>query len=864
LSPRLRAPFALALGLLLAPLARGQEEAAQREALLRAFRAVEDPKAQGFADLEAVATELRALHGRAGSLPAGKRERTRFFIAVREAEVRLRQGRLEEAGRLGLAARAQAQADQVYGGGYRAQLLVLLEQCLDAPGFRKLLVEERAFLADPAATAEAEWLALPLALLQAQLALLDGHDARGMALLEDCAERALRELPREDPWRQKCLGRLAWEFVVRQDLGRAEVYLKELPPTLAAYPRGLVALRRGDHELALRAGKALERGGRAVHGLLLQGEAHELAGRIDEARAAYAKLKESAREPLDRAIALRSLGDCELASGSLDGKAAELLYREALALLRGDRHAAAERVQVAARLGDALARQGRRDDARDAYRASLAEVDAARRGAVSDLFGASWLVDESLRAIEGTLGIWNSGAGDAYDALAVLEIGKARTLLDWAVQPPQTGDEAGLTGAVREVVLGEDPAAIDAQLRALEDARRRSGARSTAEARPLGADELREAFGRDEDTVVVSYWLGEREAFVVATVGPLGLVLPLGPTAQLLPLLASAREVVTSPEIDEPWPALDAAATAFLPPMLQNALRGARRVVFCPDDRLWLLPFEALRIAGRPLGLTHAVERAASLSLRAQLAARVPHGRGLALVDSVAAPDDESRFALAPLRYSAREGELVAEAYGGARGRLQGSAATRDALAALLAPADFDVVHVSAHAVLDRRVPTASLLVLADGPTALPSLIGIPLDGALLVLAACSSANGEARSGEGELGLLGWPVAAGARGAVASLWPINQQAGSDLMAQFHAFRAECRDSAEAMRRAREVLAAAPNYAHPRYWAGFGVFCAERDGAGGGFLSARLGLLSLCGVAALLLAIGVAARARRGR
>ncbi len=103
----------------------------QREALLRAFRAVEDPKAQGFADLEAVATELRVLHERAGSLPAGKRERTRFFIAVREAEVRLRQGRLEEAGRLGLAARAQAQADQVYGGGYRAQLLVLLEQCLD-------------------------------------------------------------------------------------------------------------------------------------------------------------------------------------------------------------------------------------------------------------------------------------------------------------------------------------------------------------------------------------------------------------------------------------------------------------------------------------------------------------------------------------------------------------------------------------------------------------------------------------------------------------------------------------------------------------------------------------------------------------
>ena len=42
------------------------------------------------------------------------------------------------------------------------------------------------------------------------------------------------------------------------------------------------------------------------------------------------------------------------------------------------------------------------------------------------------------------------------------------------------------------------------------------------------------------------------------------------------------------------------------------------------------------------------------------------------------------------------------------------------------------------------------------------------------------------------------------------------------MAQFHAFRANGDDAAEAMRRAREVLAAAPNYAHPRYWAGFAV------------------------------------------
>lgn len=814
----------LFVALLLATLGKAQDEAAQRDALLRAFRAVEDPKAAGFADLDAVAVELRTLHERAASLPAGKRERTRFFIGVREAEVRLRQGRLDDAARLGLAVRAQAQADGVYAGGYRAQLVVQLEQCVDVAALRGLLAEERAFLTDAAAQTDAPWLALPIALLRAQIAFQDGDDARGMQALEACAEQALRELPRDDAWRTKCVGRLAWEFVVRQDLSRAEVYLKELPPEIAAYPRGLVALRRGDFDLALRAGKALQRSGRTVHGLLLQGEAHERAGRFDDARASYADLLAAAVEPLDRAIALRSLGDCELALDTADGVAAEARYREALGLLLGDRHAVAERVQVQARLGDALARQGRRDDARVAYRASLAEVDAARHGAVFDVFGGSWLAAESLRAIEGLLAIWDATAGDAHAALAMLEIGKARTLLDWSAHPPRAGGDA-LAFAVRAVALTADPTALDAQLRALEDARRRGEAQSVASETPLDASGLRDVTAREPSALFLSYWLGKRTAFLVVSAGGSSDspgVIALGATADLLPMLARARAAVTDDAAGDPWPALDDAAQAFVPASVHALVRDAERIVFCPDDHLGALPFEALRIGGVPLGVGKAVEHAPSLSLRARLASRIARGDGLAIVDSIEAPEDERRLALPALRFSQREAELVAQAYGGTTARVRGAAATREAVARLLAAGRFDVVHVSAHAVEDRRVPTASLLLLADGPSALPSLVDIPLDGALLVLSACSSANGESRSGEGELGLLGWPVAAGARGAVASLWPVDQQATSDLMAQFHAFRAQGHGAAEAMRRAREVLAAAPNYAHPRHWAGFAV------------------------------------------
>ncbi|MFO1055100.1 MAG: CHAT domain-containing protein [Planctomycetota bacterium] len=830
-----------------------------KQALLRAFRAVEDPRAQGFADLDAVFVELDRLRLAAGSLPKGRSERTRFFVAQRQAEVRLRQGRLDDAAKLGLAARTQALADGVFSGGYRAQNLVLLEQCVDAATFRELLRDERAFLTSDDAEKEAPWLGLPLAMLRAQIAFADGDDARGLGLLESCADRALRELPREDSWRVKAVGRLAWEFIVRRDLERAEVYLKELPPQIAAYPRGLIALRRGDADFALRAGQSVERNGQVVRGLMLQGEAHELGRRFEEARDCWTRLLEVAKEPLDRAVALRSLGECVQALDPGEGAArqAEARYREALELLRGDRHAVIERVQVHALLGDALAAQGRRDEARAAYRESLHELDAARAGLAVDLFGGSWLASAHLRCIEGLLALWDAQAGDAADALAILEFGKARTLLDWAVEPPKAGDAARITAAIRGVALGADASALDAQLRALEDARRESADGSRANAVPLDATALRSMARAEPGALFLSYWIGARAAYVVALSGHGGECIALGPAGEVRAAFARAHDAMLGD--DDPWPALDAAAQRLLPPAIAMRCKNAARVVFCPDDELAQLPFEALRVDGRPLGIVRAVERAPSLSLRSRLASRAPEGAGVAIIHSIATPADAARLHLDPLTFSAREAGLVAGVHSGVI-ELSGAAASLEGLRALLSAHRFDVVHVSAHAIVDRMVPTASLLVCADGPVALPSLCSIGLHGALLVLSACSTAEGGAgQGGEGGLGLLGWPVAAGARGVVASLWPVNQQATSDLMGQFHAFLVAGDHAAEAMRRAREVLAASPNYAHPRYWAGFAVF-----GDGVAEETADVRPLWFGGGGVVVLIVAVARRRRRNR
>ena len=103
------------------------------------------------------------------------------------------------------------------------------------------------------------------------------------------------------------------------------------------------------------------------------------------------------------------------------------------------------------------------------------------------------------------------------------------------------------------------------------------------------------------------------------------------------------------------------------------------------------------------------------------------------------------------------------------------------------------------------------------------TLATLRMDNMLVVFSSCRTSGTERAGGEGVKGLLWGPLAAKARAVVASHWEMNQQATKDLMGQFHHHLAAGCDEGEAMRRARETLSNAANYAHPSYWAGFGVF-----------------------------------------
>ncbi|MEM7555818.1 MAG: CHAT domain-containing protein [Cyanobacteria bacterium P01_A01_bin.84] len=91
----------------------------------------------------------------------------------------------------------------------------------------------------------------------------------------------------------------------------------------------------------------------------------------------------------------------------------------------------------------------------------------------------------------------------------------------------------------------------------------------------------------------------------------------------------------------------------------------------------------------------------------------------------------------------------------------------------------------------------------------------------LLVLSACETAAGDERSA---LGLAGVAVRSGARSTVATLWRINDEASTKLIAQFYEQLVKAGETniskAEALRRAQLSILKNPDYQSPHYWAAY--------------------------------------------
>jgi len=138
----------------------------------------------------------------------------------------------------------------------------------------------------------------------------------------------------------------------------------------------------------------------------------------------------------------------------------------------------------------------------------------------------------------------------------------------------------------------------------------------------------------------------------------------------------------------------------------------------------------------------------------------------------------------------------------------------------------YSVVHVASHAQFEAD-SRRSFLLTYDGKLTLDRLEDHmklnrfrdePVE--LLFLSACQTAVGDERAA---LGLAGVAVKAGARSALATLWHINDQASSLLVAEFYRQLAQPgATKAQALRRAQLSMLGDLRYRHPGYWSPFMV------------------------------------------
>ncbi|MBK8165268.1 MAG: CHAT domain-containing protein [bacterium] len=253
-------------------------------------------------------------------------------------------------------------------------------------------------------------------------------------------------------------------------------------------------------------------------------------------------------------------------------------------------------------------------------------------------------------------------------------------------------------------------------------------------------------------------------------------------------------------------------------------LAGAAGVLIAADGFLNLVPFEMLPLPGdpddgRPAVRVMARVPSAGVLLQVRKAAGGA-GRGIALLGGGEAPAGDQ------LPGAVREARSLERHYRRVR-RLEASGTTGSA--DRLAPAaGAAVLHVPAHSEAFDQRPWNSRIRVGHGPAGEPQwltsaeIAASPLGVPLAVLSGCSSAGGQALTGEGMLGLSGAFLAGGTRAVVASLWDVDDEVVERLMAVFYRELATGAPVAAALATARRDLALRPATAAPRHWAAFVV------------------------------------------
>lgn len=426
------------------------------------------------------------------------------------------------------------------------------------------------------------------------------------------------------------------------------------------------------------------------------------------------------------------------------------------------------------------------------------------------------------------------------------------------------------TGAAAQRVDQEVATALSGYREVLGELRRVSPRYvALTETAPVSLDAIRKLLG--DDTVALAYWLGadRSAAFVISRDSLRVAVLPEGRVA----IEAAARRVHEAlsqgPSVvnaGQQQRAQDALAAMILRPVAHWLSRP--RIVVIPDGALQYVPFAVLSLpgaaAGRPLVADKELVQAPSLSVLVALdeeavATRAGTKRVAVLADPVldaqdvrvatarrstpavarpVTPLDEDLLRSAAgaglpsfprLPHTREEATAIQKlAPGAVRLSLDFDASRGTALDRQLA--DFDIVHIAAHGLVNAARPELSGIVLSlvdakgqpqDGFLRVHDIFNMKLGADLVVLSACRTALGADIRGEGLVGLTRGFMYAGAPRVVASLWDVRDRSTAELMTRFYrGMLTGGLTPAAALRAAQRSMWEEPQWRHPSHWGAF--------------------------------------------
>jgi tetratricopeptide (TPR) repeat protein len=276
-------------------------------------------------------------------------------------------------------------------------------------------------------------------------------------------------------------------------------------------------------------------------------------------------------------------------------------------------------------------------------------------------------------------------------------------------------------------------------------------------------------------------------------------------------------------QTDEPWAGLRALAERLLPAPVRIRLHPNHRLLIVPAGPLHALPWATLRLENGWLAEHAIVQLAPSLTIWQVLANQPSMASGNALLVGCSAFGERVRA----LPAVADELAAVATHWPGHSTRLLDQAATRAAILERSASGElsgYDLLHFATHGQLLPTRGLAAHLKLWDSDLLLAEVASLKLDARLVSLSACESAAADTLPGE-EVVSLSWAcLAAGARGVLASLWPIGDAASSQFMGGFYAALNEQRDAGLALAQTQRALLAMDTsnqaVSEPQNWGSF--------------------------------------------